>query len=213
MAISRFNRFESRNRFFRKVDITSGEVDWNPIVVRSVIKPSTVHSTSLSKSSFSWIFAMAWLTLSWNRSISSFLALLLVLFLRQMGVRSGLLGLTDGVLEFFFFLKHATAVPPARQTIPARAKAATTRILKGKDEFLLALPDLKSKVVFWLRGVAEVTLVVVTSSSIPPPVWFGVGEVSVCSLPTVDAASLAPAKIKTTQLFHFFRGLSQESST
>ena len=129
-----------------------------------------------------------------------------------MGVRSGLLGLTDGVLEFFFFLKHATAVPPAKQTIPTRTEAATTRILKGKDEVLLALPDLKSKVVFGC-GVAEVTLVVVTSSSIPPPVWFGVGEVSVCSLPTVDAASLAPAKIKTTQLFHFFRGLSQESST
>ena len=129
-----------------------------------------------------------------------------------MGVRSGLLGLTDGVLEFFFFLKHATAVPPAKQTIPARAEAATTRILKGKDEFLLALPDLKSKVVFGC-GVAGVTLVEVTSSSIPPPVWFGVGEVSVCSLPTVDAASLAPAKIKTTHLFNFFRGLSQELST
>ena len=212
MAISRFNRFESRNRFFRKVDITSGEVDWNPIVVRSVIMPSTVHSTSLSKSSFSWIFAMAWLTLSWNRSISSFLALLLVLFLRQMGVRSGLLGLTDGVLELFFFLKHATAVPPAKQTIPTRAEAATTRILKGKDEFSLALPDLKLKVVFCLCEVAGVSLVVVTSSSIPP-VWFGAGEVSVCSFPTVDAASLAPAKIKTTQLFHFYRGLSQESST
>lgn len=122
-----------------------------------------------------------------------------------MGVRSGLLGLTDGVLELFFFLKHATAVPPAMQTSPARAEAATTRILKGKDEFLLALPDLKSKVVFWLRGVAGVTLVVVTSSSIPPPVWFGVGEVSVCSLPMVDAASLAPAKIKTTQLFSLFQ--------
>ena len=123
-----------------------------------------------------------------------------MLFLRQMGVRSGLLGLTDGVLEFFFFLKHATAVPPARQTIPARAEAATTRILKGKDEFLLALPDLKSKVVFWLRGVAEVTLVVVTSSSIPPPVWFGVGGVSVCLLPLANAASLALAKIKTIHI-------------
>ena len=130
-----------------------------------------------------------------------------------MGVSSGLLGLTDGVLEFFFFLKHTTAVPPARQTIPARAEAATTRILKGKDGFPFELPDLNSNVEFWRRGVAAVTLAVATSSTVSPPVWFGVGEVSVCSLPTVDAASLASAKIKTTQLFHFFRGLSQESST
>ena len=123
-----------------------------------------------------------------------------MLFPRQIGVRPGLLGLTDGVLEFFFFLKHATAVPPARQTIPASDKAATTRILKGKDGFPLALPDLNSKVVFWLRGVAVVTLVVATSSSISPPVWFGVGGVSVCLLPLANAASLALAKIKTIHI-------------
>ena len=125
---------------------------------------------------------------------------MLVLFPRQIGVRSDLLGFTEGVLERFLFLKHATAVPPARQTIPASAKADTTRILKGKDGFPFELPDLNSNVKFWRRGVAAVTLVVATSSSFSPPVWFGVGGVSVCLLPLANAASLALAKIKTIHI-------------